>query len=186
MRIPSKPDRGDDVKPSQPTTDRPLMPNGYGVPEGTDGLLEWVRVEDRLVASIHYWMATTRPDGRPHVVPRWGVWLDGALWYDGSPETVHARNLRTNPACVLHLEDGRSSVIVEGIAAPADPPGLDLGGRIAAAIGAKYRERGYAPDADAWEGPDAGGLLRFSPVTAIAWFDFPTDVTRFTFERPRQ
>jgi hypothetical protein len=34
---------------------------------------------------------------------------------------------------------------------------------------------------DSWEGPDAGGLRVFTPLKAIAWFDFPTDVTRFRF-----
>lgn len=161
--------------------DRPQMPEGYGVPSGDEGLLEWERVEARLTSSTQYWMATTRPDGRPHVVPRWGAWLDDRLWYDGSPDTVHVRNLLANPACVLHLEDGWQSVIVEGSAAPADPPGPDVGARIAAAFTEKYGDRGYAPEADAWEGPGAGGLVTFTPTKALAWFDFPSDVTRFTF-----
>jgi hypothetical protein len=157
------------------------MPDGYGVPEPTDGLLTWDQVEQRLVAATQYWMATTRPDGRPHVVPRWGVWLDGRLWYDGSPDTLHVRNLTANPSCVLHLEDGWECVIVEGTSGPEAPPGLETGARIAAAIGHKYGPKGYSPDPDAWEGPGAGGLLRFTPVKAMAWFDFPKDVTRFRF-----
>jgi hypothetical protein len=164
-----------------PHVDRPEMPPGYGVPSSSQGLLDWGQVTERLAASAHYWMATTRPDGRPHVVPRWGVWLDGHLWYDGSPATVHVRNLIVNPACVLHLEDGRKSVIVEGTSAPSQPPGLELGARIAATITEKYGDEGYSPAPDAWEGTDAGGLLKFSPIKAIAWFDFPNDVTRFTF-----
>jgi hypothetical protein len=161
--------------------DRPVLPEGYGVPEGDDGMLAWVDVETRLAASEQYWMATTRPDGRPHVVPRWGVWLDGGLYYDGAPSTVHATNLRQNPACTLHLEDGWQTVIVEGTSGTAEPPGLELGGRIAAAIGEKYAERGYSPEPDAWEGPLSGGLCRFVPVKAMAWFEFPADVTRFRF-----
>jgi len=157
------------------------MPEGYGVPATTEGLVDWGRVAARLEESTEYWMATTRPDGRPHVMPRWGVWLDGRLWYDGSPDTVHARNLRANPACVLHLEDGRQSVILEGTSGPSDPPGLDLGARIATAMTGKYDDLGYSPEPDAWEGADAGGLLQFAPVKAMAWFDFPKDVTRFTF-----
>jgi len=34
---------------------------------------------------------------------------------------------------------------------------------------------------DAWEGPDAGGLRGFTAVKAMAWFEFPTDVTRYRF-----
>ena len=97
------------------------MPDGYGVPESDDGLLAWADVEARLVESPQYWLATTRPDGRPHVVPRWGVWLDGGLFYDGAPTTRHVRNLTTNQACTLHLEDGWHAVVVEGTSSPRGP-----------------------------------------------------------------
>lgn len=166
---------------SDPARDRPRMPDGYGVPESDEGLVDWPAVDTRLVDSLQYWMASTRPDGRPHVVPRWGVWVDRKLWYDGAPTTVHARNLALNPACTLHLEDGWEAVIVEGTSVPATPPGPDLGVRIAAEFLRKYKERGYEPAADAWDGPDAGGLRTFIPAKAMAWFDFPTDVTRFRF-----
>lgn len=158
------------------------MPDGYGVPDGVSEVLEWHQIEVRLVDSLNYWMATTRPDGRPHVVPRWGVWLESRLWYDGSPDTVHARNLRSNAACTLHLEDGAQAVIVEGTAGPADPPGKDLGAKLASEFQRKYSLLGYSPGADAWEGQDAGGLAVFTPEKALAWFEFPTDVTRFRFD----
>jgi hypothetical protein len=167
---------------SSPQNDRPRMPQGYGVPENTDGMLGWPDVEARLVKALHYWMATTRPDGRPHVVPRWGVWVEGRFWYDGSPETLHARNVATNPACTLHLENGWEAVILDGTTRPAQPPGLNFGQRIADAFGDKYSDRGYAPEPDAWEGPGAGGLMVFTVAKALAWFDFPKDVTRFRFE----
>lgn len=161
------------------SADRPVMPDGYGVPTTSDGLLAWSDVEARLVVSPQYWMATTRPDGRPHVVPRWGVWVDDRLWYEGAPTTVHVRNLGHNPACTLHLEDGWRAVIVDGTSRPASPPGPSLGSRLASAFADKYAERGYEPGPDSWEGPDAGGLTVFTPVQAMAWFDFPNDVTRF-------
>lgn len=158
------------------------MPEGYGVPESDDGLLAWSDVEARLVAAPQYWMATTRPDGRPHVVPRWGVWVGGRLWYDGAPTTVHVRNLAHAPACTLHLEDGWEAVVVDGASQPATPPGPDLGARLAAAFADKYADRGYEPQPDSWEGADAGGLVVFTPARALAWFDFPNDVTRFRFD----
>jgi len=157
------------------------MPDGYGVPDSSAGLLDWSDVEARLTTAPQYWMATTRPDGRPHVVPRWGVWVDGRFWYDGAPTTVHARNLAQNPACTLHLQDGWQAVIVDGASQQASPPGVELGARLAAAFADKYSDRGYEPGADAWEGPAAGGLVVFSPAKAVAWFDFPNDVTRFHF-----
>jgi nitroimidazol reductase NimA-like FMN-containing flavoprotein (pyridoxamine 5'-phosphate oxidase superfamily) len=166
----------------RPVSDRPVFPEGYGLPATTDGLLEWAAVEARLVAANTYWLATVRPDGRPHVVPRWGVWVDGRFFYDGAPTTLHAQNLEANPACALHLESAESeqSVIVEGrsLATSAEPGGL--GARISEAFG-KYHAKGYSPAPDAWAGEGGGGLRVLTPVRAMAWFTFPTDATRFTF-----
>lgn len=164
----------------EPLAERPLFPEGYGLPETTDGLLAWADVEARLVAATSYWLATTRPDGRPHVVPRWGVWLEGHFWYDGAPTTVHARNLHGNPACALHLESGTEAVIVEGESSPARAEPDGLGARIAAAF-TKYHDLGYRPGPDAWSGADGGGLRVLRPARALAWFAFPGDATRFRF-----
>jgi hypothetical protein len=155
------------------------MPDGYGLPTSTDGLLSWDDVESRLRASKHYWLATVRPDGTPHSVPRWGVWVDGAFYYDGAPTTRHVRNLEHNPACTLTLESGVEVVIVEGesSATRADPS--DLGVRLAAGF-EKYHPE-YAPGPDSWVGDEGGGLRVIRPRRALAWFAFPTDCTRFTF-----
>ena len=160
--------------------ERPTLPEGYGLPGNDDGLLDWSVVEARLIESKHYWLATVRPDGRPHLIPRWGVWIDDAFYYDGAPSTRHARNAEANPACSLSLEDGQHAVVLEGrsLATRADPDGL--GARLAAAF-TKYHDDGYAPAADSWSGPDGGGLRVFTPITALAWFSFPTDATRFRF-----
>lgn len=159
---------------------RPVVPDGYGVtPEGP--FLDWAEVEDWLIEATEYWLATTRPDGRPHVVPRWGVWLDEHFWYDGSPETRHARNLTLNPACALHLESGTTVTIVEGQSVPSDPIRGHLGERLAAEYARKYEKLGYAPAADAWSGDQAGGMRVLTPARAIAWASFPTDMTRYEF-----
>ena len=165
----------------RPGRDRPEIPDGYGVPRTDHGVLEWSAVEKRLEESHHYWMATTRPNGKPHVVPRWGVWMAGLFWYDGSPDTVHVRNLAANSACVLHLENGHEAVMVEGASEAAEAPEMELGGRLAAEFSGKYSDLGYSPKPDSWQGPDAGGLRVLTPLKAMAWFDFPADVTRFRF-----
>lgn len=165
---------------STPGRDRPVFPEGYGIPETDDGMLAWAEVERRLVAATSYWLASTRPDGRPHVVPRWGVWLDGRFWYDGAPTTRHAVNLRSNPHCALHLESGTEVVIVEGTSAPTRADAADLGARLSAGF-AKYHDQGYRPEPDAWSGEDGGGLRVLTPQRALAWFSFPGDATRFRF-----
>ena len=79
-----------------PIASRPYMP-GYGVepPDGGMGLLPWSWAEERLIASHEYWLATVRPDGRPHLMPVWGVWSDGSLWFSSSEGSRKARNLRS-------------------------------------------------------------------------------------------
>ena len=159
----------------------PAMPEGYGLPSNTTGLLHWAQVEAELIGAQNYWLASVRPDGRPHVVPRWGVWLEGRFFYDGSPATRHTRNVEANPAVTLNLESGTRTVILEGtsVATRADEDGL--GRRLSAAF-TKYASAVYAPEPDAWSGADGGGLRVISPTLALAWFDFPNDCTRFRFE----
>lgn len=97
--------------------DRPFMP-GYGVrteSEGT-GLLPWAWVEERLAVSHDYWLATTRPDGRPHVMAVWAVWMDGALWFGCSNGSRKTRNLRADGRCSLATADAQQPVVIEGVA----------------------------------------------------------------------
>ena len=165
---------------SSPTADRPVIPDGYGLPTSTEGLLTWVQVETALTDALHYWVTSVRPDGRPHVIPRWGVWLDGRFYYDGAPATVHTRNTEANPAVTLNLESGTRVVIVEGESHATRAPADGLGARLSAAF-AKYHPYSYAPEADAWAGEDGSGLRVITPSRALAWFSFPKDCTRFRF-----
>jgi hypothetical protein len=164
---------------TEPFRDRPEMPAGYGVDQA-DSFVPWEVVEGRLRESLFYWIATTRPDSRPHVVPRWGVWMEGAFWYDGSPETVHVRNLEQNTNAVLHLESGNEVTIVEGESIRPDPITGEVGERLAAEYARKYAPQ-YTPSPEAWSDEIAGGMRRIEPVKIITWSEFPKNVTRFTF-----
>lgn len=59
--------------PSEPIAELLELPKEYGRPEVA---LAWDDVRARLVAATQYWLATVRPDGRAHVVPLDGIWLD--------------------------------------------------------------------------------------------------------------
>ena len=100
------------------------MPQGYGVPETEEGLLPWSWATARLEAALNYWFATTRPDGRPHAMPAWAVWLDDSLYFEGSPATRRARNLAENPQVSVHLESGDEVVILEGRAGTRPRPSV--------------------------------------------------------------
>jgi PPOX class probable F420-dependent enzyme len=76
---------------------------------------------ERVDAARNVWLATVRPDGRPHLVPVWYV-VDAGRWYIcTAPGSVKARNLSRNPHLALALEDGTNPVIVEGEAQPVSP-----------------------------------------------------------------
>jgi PPOX class probable F420-dependent enzyme len=91
---------------------------GYGIRpagEGT-GLLPWSWAEERLEKSHDYWIATVWPDGRPHVMPVWGMWRDGELWFSSSLGSRKTRNLLANPVCAVTSDDPQNPVIFEGTA----------------------------------------------------------------------
>jgi hypothetical protein len=153
-----------------PIAEQLSLPSSYGSP---NRLLDWASVEQRLVDSLHYWVATVRRDGRPHVVPVDGIWLDGGCYFGGDPATVHIRNLRRDGRTALHLEDGESAVIVEGVTEWVTPPPTSAQ-RLAAATTTKY---GYPQSAASHR----AGVWRLEPTTVLAWTQLYVDATRFRF-----
>jgi len=100
-------------KSQSPKVTRPHIP-GYGLPESKKGLLSWKWAEDRLKKSRQFWIATTRPDGRPHVMVIWALWLEGALYFATGSTSRKARNLAENPHCTICTDNAAEAVIVEG------------------------------------------------------------------------
>jgi hypothetical protein len=98
---------------------RPFMP-GYGLPSGDKGLLPWTWAEQRLRKSHNYWITTVKPDGSPHTMVVWGLWLDGRLLFSTGSKSRKARNLSENANCVICTEHADEAVIVEGAAEVAD------------------------------------------------------------------
>lgn len=153
-----------------PHAEQLVLPPEYGSPSR---LLPWADVEARLVQAHQYWFASVRPDGRPHVVPLDGIWLDGHWYFGGSAQAVRQRNLEANPHAVLHLEEALAAVIVEGtchFGAPTSKTAKQL------AAGSK-RKYGYGPPASAY----LAGVWTLSPVKVMAWTTLSSDATRFTF-----
>ena len=109
------------VQSRAPNASRPHMP-GYGLPKGTKGLLPWGWAEQRLKKSHNYWITTVRPDGSPHTMIVWGLWLDGRFYFSTGRQSRKARNLAANPKCILCTERADEAVIVEGEARLATGP----------------------------------------------------------------
>ena len=162
-----------------PEAERPNMP-GYGIKKGRKGLLQWDEVTEQLERSRNYWVCTTRPDGRPHAVPLWGLWLDDAFYFSTGRGTVKDRNLARNPAVAVHLESGDDAVMLEGrVERIADPATL---ARFDQAYGAKY---GIYPIKEAANPDDPGLFYILCPPVAFAWRarDFGQTAPRVRFPR---
>lgn len=149
---------------------------GYGVAASEDGsgLLPWSWAEERLRAAHNFWLATTWPDGRPHLMPLWAVWADGTLYFSTGASSRKARNLHGEPRCSISTERGDEAVIVEGVAAPLDPGQIPEPAR--AAYQAKY----------AWElSPSLGPIFAVRPVTVFGFIEHDDQLlataTRWTF-----
>jgi nitroimidazol reductase NimA-like FMN-containing flavoprotein (pyridoxamine 5'-phosphate oxidase superfamily) len=158
----------------EPQRRRPPF-RGYGVPESEEGMLPWGWAVERLEQARNYWVATTRPDGRPHAMPVWGVWLGDAFFFGSGRSSAKSRNLEANPEIVVHLESGEETVILEGRAEPVVDGELER--RVDEVYGPKYD---FTPDssgkADPW--------FVVRPKRVYAWTErgYPGNATQFDFD----
>ncbi len=61
-------------------------------------------------------LATTRPDGRPHVAAVGAIWDDGKLYFTSGAGTRKSRNLAQNANCVISMSLPGIDLILEGVA----------------------------------------------------------------------
>ena len=64
-------DQNEALGAQEPVASPLSAPAGYGFPKDAEGLLAWAHAEQLLEQAHSYWLATTSPDGRPHVTPLW-------------------------------------------------------------------------------------------------------------------
>lgn len=150
---------------------RPSTEDSYGIPESTDGTLEWEVVAESMADDRFYWVTTVRPDGAPHARPTWGVWLEDTFCCGGGERTRWVRNLSTNSDVAVHREDAEEVVIVEGTAERIDENTADRT-RI---------ERVDAAYEETYGTPHGTPFFAVRPDVVFAWSDFPTDATRWEF-----
>jgi len=157
---------------ADPKRSRPYMP-GYGL---LDAAQSWA--VERLERSHDYWVATIRPDGRPHVMPVWGIWLEDAVWFSSSRGSRKARNLDANPNCTITTDNAYEPVIVEG--AGVRFTDLSTITRFVAAINQKYTTD-YSVD---FFDPDRNACFQVRPTWAfgLTESDFTGSPTRWIFQ----
>jgi PPOX class probable F420-dependent enzyme len=78
------------------------------------------QVEHRLQTEQNLWLATVRPDGSPHLVPIWFVWVAGKIYLCTGTDSVKVRNAKQNPRVSIALEDGSQPIVIEGLARPIE------------------------------------------------------------------
>lgn len=154
------------------------FPSEYGqTTETTAEVLPWDEVAARIAASPNYWLASTTDDGRPHLRPVDGVFVEGTLAFGGSPETRWVRHLQSRPAISVSLPDDDHAVILEGDAALVTDPDLPLSAAVDAANVQKYPQ--YFGDGEHAFHP----FWTLRPQRVYAWSltGFPARATRFDF-----
>jgi len=86
------------MRSRKPIATHPTVP-GYDIVDESEcaGLLPWTWAPERLTSSHDYFLATIRPDGHPHCIPVWGVWLDDRFCFSTGEQSAKARNLAVKP-----------------------------------------------------------------------------------------
>jgi len=157
---------------------RPHMP-GYGTLPATEGtgLLPWSWADDKLRASHDFWLATVRADGRPHVMPIWGVWDGHALWFSTSNGSRKSRNLLAEPRCTIATDDALNPVVMDGrVELLTDDESIK---RAISLVNEKY-----ATNYDvSFQDPNVNRTFRFTPEVAFGLLetDFAGSPTRWTW-----
>jgi general stress protein 26 len=154
---------------------RPAMPEGYGLAVSTEGsLIQWSWVEAQMTVSKSYWVGTVGANGRPHIMPVWGMWFEGAFYFGTDAKSRKARNLALSPNIAVHLESGDDAVILEGIAERVTDSGFLE--RFSDAYKVKYE---YRPDLN----DPVTATYMLVPRVVFAWREsnFPEAATRWVF-----
>jgi len=155
--------------------DIPHMPPLY-TSQHKKKFLPWTHAEQRLINSRSYWICTARPDGRPHSIPVWGMWVDDALYFGTARDARKAKNIANNPAVSVHLESGDDVVILEGKAIAADVSEKKLRAKLDRECQRKYNMPLLVmPESICY---------RVRPRIVLAWLEkeFPFNSTRWEFK----
>lgn len=65
-------------------------------------------LDDLLGKTRECHVATVSPDGKPHVVPLWFAWHDGAVWLNSLIKSRRTRDIRAGSPASVCVDDGES------------------------------------------------------------------------------
>ena len=138
--------------------------------------LPWSRPRDILAsdtpeADLTFFVATVRPNGRPHSAGVGATWVDSTLYFTSGPGTLKSRNLAANPACSVSVRLRGIDLVLDGEAhRVTDASTLER-------VAAVYRTGGWPAEVDGdaftapFNAPSAGPppwhLYRLTLHTAV-------------------
>ena len=166
----------------EPKASHPYWPDALAkASDTTSNLKPWTWALERLENSHNYWIATSRPDGRPHLMLVWGIWWQDAFWFSTGPRTRKAKNLANNPRCVIATERGDEAVILEGTV-------QEIIDRVVwKQLVAVYNGK-YGGDVGPLLETSGGSIFRVNPETVFGQDEhaenFTEAVTRWAFAQP--
>ena len=166
---------------AEPKASRPYWPDALSkVADSTSGLKPWPWALERLEKAHNYWIATSRPDNRPHLMIVWGVWWHDAFWFSTGPRSRKAKNIATHPQCVIGTEKADEAVILEGSA-------QEIADRALWKEIAEVYDRKYGGELLPLLESSGGCIFRVEPHTAFGQDEhaenFVEAVTRWSFKK---
>jgi len=82
--------------------------------------IPWSRALEALEAGNKHnetsFLATTRPDGRPHLAGVGAVWDQGKAYFVSGAGTRKSRNVAENPSCAISMSLPGIDLVIEGVA----------------------------------------------------------------------
>jgi hypothetical protein len=80
--------------------------------------IPWAKVTDTLTSGeppdVRCFLATTRPDGRPHLAGVGALWDEGKVYIVSGPGTRKSQNLAQNPNCAVSMAFPAMDLVFEG------------------------------------------------------------------------
>ena len=150
--------------------------------------LEALEGEPPKDLSLRTFLATTRPDGRPHLAGVGAIWDEGKVYVVSGPGTRKSRNLAANPACSVSFAFPTIDLVIEGTAERVtDDATLQR-------VAKRYGETGWPARAEDgaftydYSAPSAGPppwhVYEITPTTVFGVLSAePGGATRWRFDR---
>jgi hypothetical protein len=136
--------------------------------------------------KLRTFLATTHPDGRPHLAGVGALWDQGKVYIVSGEQTRKSRNLAENPSCAVSFALERMDLVFEGTAVRVtDDATLQR-------VAARYGEQGWPARVEGgaftydYSAPSAGpppwALYEITPTTAFGVLAAePGGATRWRF-----